>query len=253
MTNQKDDTPFYVKRIVYQVPGMQDVQPHSHLVLKRPDGSRLTLDQYMPPGATASARLPAVLLVHGGPVPAEMQPMPKDWGVYVSYGQLIAASGLVGLVFNHRYFEGQGIQQSGEDIEAVMGYIQSNSDGLGVDPTRLCVWGFSGGGRLMPVILRKLGAAKCLALYYTLLDIKGHEKQWDRALARLPMFVAKAGLDHPRLNERLDLLASRAAALNAPFELVVHPAGQHGFDVLDDDETSREIIARTLKFIKANT
>jgi hypothetical protein len=30
-----------------------------------------------------------------------------------------------------------------------------------------------------------------------------------------------------------------------------HPTGRHGFDILDDDARSREIIARTLDFLKA--
>ena len=36
-----------------------------------------------------------------------------------------------------------------------------------------------------------------------------------------------------------------AAALN-------HPAGRHGFDILDDDARSREIVARTFDFLKAH-
>lgn len=34
-------------------------------------------------------------------------------------------------------------------------------------------------------------------------------------------------------------------------EVLVHPQGRHGFDVLDDDARSREIIARTIEFLRA--
>jgi hypothetical protein len=29
----------------------------------------------------------------------------KDWGVFVSYGQLLPATGLVAVTFNHRYLD----------------------------------------------------------------------------------------------------------------------------------------------------
>jgi hypothetical protein len=31
---------------------------------------------------------------------------------------------------------------------------------------------------------------------------------------------------------------------------MVHPTGHHGFDTLDNDEKSKEIVKRTLEFLK---
>ena len=38
----------------------------------------------------------------------------------------------------------------------------------------------------------------------------------------------------------------------APLELLNHPQGRHGFDILDDFARSREIIARTFDFLKTH-
>ena len=65
-----------------------------------------------------------------------------------------------------------------------------------------------------------------------------------------PLFVARAGRDNPWLNASIDRFVQEALARNAPLELMTHPAGQHGFDILDDDDRSREIITRTLDFLK---
>jgi DNA-binding transcriptional MerR regulator len=70
--------------------------------------------------------------------------------------------------------------------------------------------------------------------------------------AGLPMFVARAGLDQPLINQSIDTFVQEALAGNAPLELINHPAGRHGFDILDDDERSREIIARAVAFAQVH-
>ena len=66
------------------------------------------------------------------------------------------------------------------------------------------------------------------------------------------MFIARAGLDHPRLNESIDRFIARALAANAPLNVANHPQGHHGFDVEDDHPRTREIIARSIAFIKTH-
>jgi hypothetical protein len=54
----------------------------------------------------------------------------------------------------------------------------------------------------------------------------------------------------PGLNEKLDRFVSEALAHNLPVTLVNHPSGPHSFDLLDDGETSREIVRRILAFMR---
>lgn len=240
------DIPMYEKRIVYQVPEMDKTRVQRHTV-----GS-LTLDQYLPAQADQSGKLPAVLLVHGGPIPADLQPQPQDWGVYVSYGQLLGASGLMGLMFNHRYFGKDGVEQSGEDIKTVLDYLDSHAGALGLDRERLCVWLFSGAGKLLPAILRHSGGRlKSLVVYYALIDIKKKDL-WPGLFSRTPLHIVQAGLDHPKLNASLDQFVQQAQAAGANITLLRHDQGHHGFDILDDDDRSREIIRETVAFIRAH-
>jgi hypothetical protein len=42
-----------------------------------------------------------------------------------------------------------------------------------------------------------------------------------------------------------------ALARNVSIEVMNHPQGRHGFDILDDNPRSREIIGRAIEFLKA--
>jgi len=65
-----------------------------------------------------------------------------------------------------------------------------------------------------------------------------------------PILVARAGLDNPWLNEGIDRFVQAALASGATLDLLNHPEGRHGFDILDDDARSRQIIRHTLEFLR---
>jgi hypothetical protein len=54
----------------------------------------------------------------------------------------------------------------------------------------------------------------------------------------------------PRLNESIDGFMAAALARNLPVTFVNHAAAPHAFDLLDDSETSREMIRRILAFLR---
>jgi len=249
----KQIIPFHEMRLVYQVAGMEAIKAQSRAVCTRPDGSQLTLDQYTPAGAAPATPLPAILFIHGGPIPLDTVPLPKDWGVFISYGQLAASNGMAGFMFNHRYYIKQGEEPANEDIQAVMEYLITNAGALGIDAGRLCVWIFSGGGKLLPAILQRSEAIKTLVFYYTLLDNKSSAAFWQKIFGKIAVCAAKGGLDRPNINQSIERFVARARATQTILEVFDHPTGRHGFDVLDDDSTSREIIAKTIAFVKAHT
>ena len=84
--------------IVYSVSGMDKVKVQPDIIYKNDEQGERKMDVYIPPDLAAGTRLPAVIFVHGGPVGAA-----KGWPFFQSYGKLMAASGLVGVTFNHRY------------------------------------------------------------------------------------------------------------------------------------------------------
>src|SRR5260370_27162410 len=96
------------KRIVYSVPGMENILARKDLIYKNADGQSLTADVYLPAEDKRTSH-PVVILIHGGVPPGGH---PKDWGVFVSWGQLIGASGMAAGTFNHRLLWHNGFDAS---------------------------------------------------------------------------------------------------------------------------------------------
>ncbi len=53
------------------------------------------------------------------------------------------------------------------------------------------------------------------------------------------------------MNAGIDRFVEQALAANACLDVLNHPTGRHGFDILDDDARSREIIARAVEFLRS--
>jgi dienelactone hydrolase len=238
------------KRIVYQVGGMRDVRVRRDIVYKRDAGAELKMNIHAPADLSGDARAPAVFFVHGGPIPADFVP-PTQWGVFESYGELAAASALVGVTFNHRLFALTDYERARADVAAAIEYVRSHAASLNVDADRIVLWYFSGGGPLMTAMLRdRPEYVRCMLAFYPYLQPK--EAQVRSQGAGLPIFLARAGLDQPLINETIDQFVQEALAGNVMLELMNHPTGRHGFDILDDDERSREIIARGVAFAQTH-
>jgi acetyl esterase/lipase len=262
-------------RVVYVLPGMETAAVQKNVVYKEvgEPAAPLHMDVYAPPPAAPAEgekveRRPAVIFVHGGPVPRAGI---KEWGVFVSYGQLAAASGMVGITFHHRFFSPEMAPEADKDVADLVAYVRKNAADLGVDKDRIALWAFSGGGPFLSRWIAEPPAwLRALVSYYAVFDIRepmslGPDKLGRDARERLspvvqlasatrpvPLLIARAGQDDPRLNRTVDAFVAEALAQNAPFEVLNHPDGRHAFDILDDDARSREIVARTFAFLKAN-
>jgi hypothetical protein len=255
------------KRVVYEAPGVESVVIRRDVEYRVDDAGPLTMDLYQPADLTSGARTPAVLFVLGYP----------DWGMqrilgckskemesYISWGRLAAASRLVGITYSTG-------QDPAADVHAVLEHVRQNAASLGIDATRIGLWSCSGHVPTALSVLMQEGRAglRCAALCYGVtLDLDGATGVAEAAgmfkfanpsagksvedLARdLPLFLVRAGQDAtPHLNEALDRFVARALAANLPFTLVNHAAAPHAFDLLDDSETSREIIRQVLAFLR---
>jgi acetyl esterase/lipase len=255
--------------VVYRVPGMDKVVVRRNHVYKTAGKTPLELDVYMPAGLAPGERRAAVVFVHGGPVPPELRP--KDWGAYVSYGGLAAASGLIGITFNHRFNSPAQVPDAAGDVAELIEHVRGNAEAFHVDPDRLALWAFSGGGLFLSATLaERPGFVRAVVAYYAVLDLQipppgqpdtlGPEvRKRFSPVAQLtpgprplpPILVARAGQDYPFLNDGLDRFVREALAQNLSLDLLNHPEGRHAFDILDDDARSREIISRTLEFLRA--
>jgi len=263
------------KRIVYAVSGMEQIKVHKNLTYKDTDEEELQADVYLPDGLAKGDCRPAVFFIHGGAVPPNLLTRPKEWGTFVSYGQLAAVSGLVGVTFNHRYYgiDEKDMEQSIGDVTDVIAYVRNHAGSLHVDSQRICLWAFSGGGPQLVVAMREpLDYIRCIVSYYAILDLGqapagpgtpplpadfierySPTRYVNKKNTHIPpVFIARAGQDYTVLNSSVDDFVSRAFTCGLTIEVSNHAAGRHSFDILDDDVRSCEIIARTIDFVKSN-
>ena len=262
------------KRIVYTLPGMDKARIEKNITYKVADDGPLHADIYSP-GLTSDARLPAVKFVSGDAPPAYTRGV-KDAGQYVCWGQLIAASGMIAVTFDHRSPHPPGkpysmLAEVASDVHDLLQYVRVHAEEFGIDSGRLAIWTCSGGPPfgLSDVLREPPTALRCIVSNYGMMNLVHLSDATDppELLALLhryspverlrdhpeqlpPMLVTRAGLDRPRLNQSVDLFVAEALRLNVTIDVLNQSKGHHAFDILDDDERSHEIIQYTLAFLK---
>ena len=261
-------------RAVYRIAGMERVAIRKDVVYRTTEAGPLTLDVYAPADAAGGAALPAVVLIAGYNDAGYEKMLGvkfKEMAMAVSWGQLIAASGLIAIAYTNR--------EPAADLDALLQHLRANAASLGVDGERLGLWGCSGN---VPLALSALMAGssnppghtgpgpRCAALLYGyMLDLDGSTgvaeaasmfrftnpnagRSFDDLPETLGLFVVRAGREQfPHLNDSIDRFVAKAVALNRPLTFVNHATGPHSFDLLDDSEASREIIRQILSFLRA--
>jgi hypothetical protein len=269
------------KRAVYRIAGMERALVRKDVVYRTTGAGSQTLDVYSPADAADGIRRPAVVLVAGYNDVGYEKMLGcrfKEMAMSVSWGQLIAASGIVAIAYTNREPAG--------DLDALLQHVREHSASLGIDAQRIGVWACSGNVPLaLSALMRdtttpgpkgpglqddaRLGLRCGALLYGYMLDLDGAtgvaeaaqmfrftNPNAGRSLDDLPpdlaLFIVRAGQEQfPHLNESIDRFVAKALALNRPITLVNHATGPHSFDLLEDSEASREVIHQVLDFLRA--
>ena len=260
------------KPVVYQVDGMDRVRVRKDLVYKKDGAVELKMDISTPEKQKPGESLPVVFFIHGG-VPRDVPVQPKDWGIYRSWGRLIAASGMAAVTFNHRVgYPDPNLVQGAADLADAIAFVRGRAADFGIEPERIALAAYSAGGPLLAVPIREPKPyIRCLVAFYAFLDLRPsalHRKflseeqirRFSPAVALSessgalpPIFVARAGKDQiPDLLSGLDRFVSEALARNAPLAFYNQPGGEHGFDNQEGDPRSRDIVREAVAFLKSN-
>jgi hypothetical protein len=251
-------------RVVYTMPGMEAVAVRRDEPYRVAETGALTMDLYYPPDSQVAVPLPAVMLVTGFADSGAERMFGsrfKDMGSFVSWAQLVALSGLVGITYANR--------EPG-DVSDVLRHVQQHAASLGIDGSRIGVFACSGHGpNALSLLMDHGDGLACAVLVYPYtLDLDGSTRVADAAKQfrfvtpaagksvdafprALPLFIARAGRDQmPGLNETLDRFIGASLAANLPVTVVNHATGPHAFDLFDDTRTSRDILRQALAFLQ---
>ncbi|MEU3845336.1 alpha/beta fold hydrolase [Streptomyces sp. NPDC028635] len=234
-------------------------EPPAHLrpfpleVPELPRERRGHVDLYVP---DADGPRPAVVFVHGGPLPEGSRPTPREWPTLVGYARLAAAHGMVGVTLDHRLHDVGDYERAAADVSAAVDLVRADPR---VDADRIALWMISGGGLLTaPWLAAPPPWLRCLAASYPILaplpnwGLTDTGFQPARAVAQvgaLPLVLLRAGLEAPEIAATVEEFVTAAKECGAELELVDVPAGHHGFETLDPAEEVGPPLRRAMRSV----
>jgi acetyl esterase/lipase len=209
---------------------------------------------------------PAVVFVHGGPLPREGVPSAREWPLYLGYARHAAAQGVVGAVVEHRLHTTADYATAAADVAEAVALVRVDPR---VDPSRVALWFFSGAGLLLADAFTTAPAApwlRCVAATYPVLaplaGWTGVEPRFRPTAALpdvaapeaggLPIVLTRAGLEAPEIAATVTEFVAAAAANGAALTLVEVPAGRHGFDAQESTEESRAAVREAMRAVVAH-
>jgi dienelactone hydrolase len=158
---------------------------------------------------------------------------------YTSWPRYVTTAGFAGVSMDST--EGS----APADFDRLVTYLGEHGGELGIDPKQIVVWACSANVRSgLPLVMDPGRRAIVGAvMYYGTAEPVAFRLD-------LPILFVRAGTDNPGLNRGLDRLVNAGLAANAPVTVLSHPAGRHGFDLRDDTDETRAVLAQTLEFMK---
>jgi len=225
--------------VLFTLPGMDRV-----MVDNVPYKEGSTLDVYYPPDFDPNVPAPAVIFVFGISDSSALTMAGstfKEMGQYISWGQLVAASGLIGVTY-------EVTSEPRVDIHDAITYVWENGPALGINPDRFCLWASSSHsiaalGVLTDTTSDYRGSLACGVIYY------GDTRTINPLRSDVPLFIVEAGQDSAGTNRRIEEFVDEAKSVGVEVEFVIYPDGLHGFEVEQDTDDTQDIVKRTLEFL----
>ncbi|GAA2334476.1 alpha/beta hydrolase [Streptomyces kunmingensis] len=211
-----------------------------------------TIDLYVPEGVEAAPR-PAIVFVHGGPVPAGVRPTPRDWTTFVSYGRYAADRGVIGVTLDHALHDVSAYPTAAGDLAAAVAQVRADPR---VDAERIALWFFSGSGPMTaPWLSEPPTWLRCLAACYPIMSplpgwgVNDPRFRPAEVVARgsdVPFVLVRAGLETSAIAATVAEFVTAAEAGGAPLEVLDVPDGHHGFEGLDHTDDARRAVREAM-------
>ncbi len=206
-------------------------------------------DLYLPASADP---VPLAVLVHGGPMREEPVATPRGWPVFRGYAAALVARGIAAAVFDHAVLRSLDYAAATARLTEVVAAARAHA---GVDPGRVAVWAFSGGGPLVSDLLRTPPAwLRTVALSYPALETFGGVEGFRPVdslptVGGLPVRVTRVGREFEALVAAQEEFVAAAGAHDVDLTVIEVPDAHHAFDVVDDTDASRRAIEQALAFV----
>lgn len=204
----------------------------------------------------ADERRPAVVFVHGGPVPRDAAPTARDSAVFTGYGALAASAGLVGVTFDHRLHDMEDLPLSAEDTARVVDRARSLDQ---VDPERIVLWFFSGGGGLAADWLRAAPSwLRGIVWTYPVLaappDWPGDGERFDSVSAitaadDLPKLLVRVSGEYPMFRPTQDAAVDAARSRGSRLEVIELADADHGYETNGYEPEARRATERAMAWV----
>jgi hypothetical protein len=182
---------------------------------------------------------PTVILVSGGS--GDTLKLNENFREgFISWGKLLATSGLLTLHFIWNY-------KCSEDITDFIAFVRENSDKFNIDKDRIATFSFSRGVNLSidNILESNSGFLKGMVIYYGKMP-NSLRNEFKTNLP--PIFIAMAGNDKffsPDCNDKFIDKYGNATII----QKMIHETGEHAFDIRNNDERSIELIKKTVEFL----
>jgi len=214
-------------------PAAPGVTVASDVEYARSDTTALAMDVYKPPQGMAPGspmRRPALIFFN------RAVGQDRKWDFYASWARTAASKGIVGIVPDIR-----GGSEAA-DFKLLLAHLQQKAADYGIDA--VAVYAASGNvSAALPALQDpSLTSVKAAVIYYGSANVQQFRLD-------LPVLYVRAGLDRPGLNEAIATLSARAIGQNAPMTLLNYAGGHHGFEAVDNNDTTRRVIDDTLNFV----
>ena len=223
--------------VVFDVPGDDRVR------VDRTEVAGMQADIYTPRAAGSNA---AVVMVNGYAEEGYKRMLGcsfLDMRHTVSWGRLFAGSGFTAVAYANR-----------EPIADALAVVREMRGRF----RRVAVWASSGSTPVGLAASREadcgvflygytLGVAEAAAQFHFADPALGFDEiRWD-----LPLFLARAGGDQcPGLNNAMDRFIAEGLKRGLPLTLVNHSSGPHAFDLMDESDMTRHVVAQTIEFLR---